>query len=600
MRKQDQLIMCTHRRSTSTASLVCAFLAITGSVRGQAPPCVLGSPCDDGDACTANDVYQWDCSAFPLEIPQGSTTYSNTLPVAAALLMNPFKLDVPQRRWRVQYMFLRAELDTASGLGICEGASIEQIGFWLNQAIAANNPQRTLQIAVTVKHAPLGLNTLSSFDNSVDPSAGCFSSNALLIPSVGAAGWRTFPLSPFVWDGVRNVIVEIAVGAAAGGGGNVAGGPPVRYTDTGANLTYSSYTSPLYPIPGNPPCSPVTPTTSVCAPNNVATALGDCNANGGAFGPSTYRPVVRFGGTATPSCICAGTFMDADDDGVCDDDDKCVGPEPGTACDDGNASTTQDIINASCQCEGSTGTVRVAVRAMLEGAAVVGSANMQDQMRASGFVPINEPYTALGYPFVSGGGETTTVPVLSLSGTNAIVDWVILELRNPATPSLRVATRAALIQRDGDVVDLDGTSPVAFSAMNGNYHVALRHRNHLGVMTAAPLALSNMPASLDFTLPATATYGTDAQKNVFGVMLMWSGNATFNSTLAYTGPSNDRDPILVAVGSTNPNGSVIGYRKEDTNMDAVVKYTGPGNDRDIILQNIGSTTPNATRVQQLP
>ena len=595
--------MRTIRRPLPIAFMVSAFLALASGAWAQGPGCVLGSPCDDADLCTANDVYQLDCSAFPLEIPQGSTLYSSaTAPVnaATALLMNPFKLDVPMRRWRVQYMLLKGELDTASALGICAGASIEQVGFWLNQAIAANNPQRFLQIALTVKHAPLGVNTLSSFDNSVDPSAGCFSSSALLVPSVGAAGWRTFPLSPFVWDGQRNVIVEIAVGAATGGGGNVPGGLPVRYTNTGANLTYSSYTSPLYPVPGNPPCSPVTPTTSLCAPNNVATAMGDCNANGGAFGPSIYRPVIRFNGTATPTCVCAGTFQDGDGDGVCDENDKCVGPEPGTACNDGNASTTNDVINASCQCEGSSGIVRVAVKALLEGAAVVGSSNMQDQVRANGFVPISEPYTAMGYPFVAGGGETTTVPVLSVTGLSAIVDWVILELRDPATPSVRVATRAVLIQRDGDVVDLDGTSSVAFSALNGNYHVAIRHRNHLGVMSAAPLALNNSPVPLDLTLPATATYGTNAQKNVAGVMLMWSGNVTFDPALSYTGAANDRDPILVAVGSNTPNGSVIGYRKEDTNMDALVKYTGAGNDRDIILQNIGSTSPNATRVQQLP
>ncbi len=568
---------------------------------GIAGPCPLGTPCDDGDLCTANDVYQFDCTAFPLEIPQGSSSYSNTLPTAAALLMNPFKLDVPQRRWRVQYMFLKDELDTASALGICSGAYIEQLGFWINQAIAANAPQRTVQITVTVKHAPLGVNNLSAgFDNSVDPSAGCFSQGALVVPSVGAAGWRTVPISPFAWDGVRNIIVELAVGAAAGGGGNVAGGLPVRYVDTGANLTYSSHTSPLYPSPGNAPCSPATPTSSLCGWNNLATALGNCNANGGAFGASNYRPVIRFGGTSTPSCVCAGTFQDGDGDGVCDEDDKCLGPEPGSACSDGDPATTNDVINAFCQCEGSTGTVRVALKAMLEGAAVLGSSNMQDQMRASGYVPINEPYSGMGYAFVTGGGESTTVPVLSATGLNAVVDWVLLELRDATTPAARISTRAALIQRDGDVVDVDGSSPVAFSALNGSYHIAIRHRNHLGVMSAAPIALNNSSTALDLTLPATPTWGTDARKNVFEVMMLWSGNVSFNTTLSYTGPANDRDPILSAIGATTPNGSVIGYRKEDTNMDAVVKYTGSGNDRDVILQNVGSTTPNAVRVQQLP
>ena len=71
--------------------------------------------------------------------------------------------------------------------------------------------------------------------------------------------------------------------------------------------------------------------------------------------------------------------------------------------------------------------------------------------------------------------------------------------------------------------------------------------------------------------------------------------------MKYTGSNNDRDPILLAVGSTTPNASITGqYRREDVNMDGSVRYTGSGNDRDPILVNVGSTTPNAVRVQQLP
>ena len=35
-------------------------------------------------------------------------------------------------------------------------------------------------------------------------------------------------------------------------------------------------------------------------------------------------------------------------------------------------------------------------------------------------------------------------------------------------------------------------------------------------------------------------------------------------------------------------------------MNGQVKNTGSGNDRDPILVNVGSTTPNNVRVQQLP
>ena len=50
-----------------------------------------------------------------------------------------------------------------------------------------------------------------------------------------------------------------------------------------------------------------------------------------------------------------------------------------------------------------------------------------------------------------------------------------------------------------------------------------------------------------------------------------------------------------------PNNTVTGqYAKEDANMDGTVKYTGSTNDRDPILVNVGSTTPNNTRTEQVP
>ncbi|MCB0814031.1 MAG: hypothetical protein KDB87_12845, partial [Flavobacteriales bacterium] len=72
---------------------------------------------------------------------------------------------------------------------------------------------------------------------------------------------------------------------------------------------------------------------------------------------------------------------------------------------------------------------------------------------------------------------------------------------------------------DGDVVDVDGTSPVSFSGVaSGSYHVALRHRNHLGVATLSPLSFGTGTTTLDLSLPATGTFGTEAQRNNSGVM----------------------------------------------------------------------------------
>jgi uncharacterized delta-60 repeat protein len=242
------------------------------------------------------------------------------------------------------------------------------------------------------------------------------------------------------------------------------------------------------------------------------------------------------------------------------------------------------------------------IKLLLEGPNVGGT--MNDALRTLPSFPLADPFSAMGYAetdYVS--GATIAANVLTNTGNNAIVDWVIVEMRAVSTPGTVAASRAVLLQRDGDVVDLDGVSTVGFAGLAaGNYCVAVKPRNHLPVMLSAttPLSYGSAIATVDFTLPTTQVYDNDARKNVSGVMVLAAGDVTFNESVQYTGSGNDRDPILTRVGSTTPNAVVPGYWREDVNMDGVVKYTGSANDRDIILTNVGSTTPNNTRVATLP
>ncbi len=246
------------------------------------------------------------------------------------------------------------------------------------------------------------------------------------------------------------------------------------------------------------------------------------------------------------------------------------------------------------------GPVSVAVKALLEGPYDSGAQRMRDDLRVAALIPASQPFNGLYTTVGESSVLSVSQDVLAVSGQDAIVDWVFIELRDRFDPRRVVAARAALIQRDGDVVDVDGTSPVSFSVPNESYHVALRHRNHLGIMTATPDALSSTPTFIDLSSPATATFGTDARRNLNDVMLLWTGDAVPDGSVKYTGAVNDRDPVLTRVGGTTPNNAAPGYYPEDINLDGSTKYTGASNDRDPILVNVGSTTPNNVRVQQLP
>jgi hypothetical protein len=321
----------------------------------------------------------------------------------------------------------------------------------------------------------------------------------------------------------------------------------------------------------------------------------------------TYSAVDVSGNTGTCSFTVEVTILDADNDGTCDELDLCPGgPEPGTPCDDGEPSTLNDVIQPNCTCAGTGQYVDVAITVLLDGPYNDVLDLMGDNLRVSGLIPASQPYGTT--PFNYMGTENISPAVLAVVGSNAIVDWVLVELRDKSASNIVLSSRAGLLQRDGDLVDLDGTSPLRFeNVMSDDYYVAVRHRNHLGVMTASILSLGPVLTEIDLTDTGTPNFGTTpplallAQKARDGKRMLWAGNAAHDNQVKYAGSGNDRDPILVAVGSSVPTNTVSNvYTANDVNMNGIVSYAGSGNDRDPILVTIGSTVPTAIRTQQLP
>jgi hypothetical protein len=161
--------------------------------------------------------------------------------------------------------------------------------------------------------------------------------------------------------------------------------------------------------------------------------------------------------------------------------------------------------------------------------------DMNDNLRGFGYIPVTEPYTALGFMHEGrGGGEevTDSATVFGITGNNAIVDWVMLEIRDKNDATNILGSRSALIQRDGDIVDLDGVSSINFKGFSpDNYFVAVRHRLHLGFRSNASQALSRVSSNLAFGDGTIPTFGSNALKNVSGVYVMYSGNGNYDATI---------------------------------------------------------------------
>ncbi|MCR9287753.1 MAG: hypothetical protein NXI23_10245 [Bacteroidetes bacterium] len=242
---------------------------------------------------------------------------------------------------------------------------------------------------------------------------------------------------------------------------------------------------------------------------------------------------------------------DSDGDGITDDqedpdaDDYSNGEETdGDTVFDGDPLDPCDpILSSSC-----IGIV-LDLRVFLQGARMnpdatgsleVSDTLMRDDLRAASYIPTTEPYTALGFEHTGdGGGEmvTDSLTVFGVTGENAIVDWVYVEIRSSIELDSVITTRSALLQRDGDIVDVDGTSFLSFpNTVAGPYFVVVRHRNHLGVMTVSAGDLSPIVQEFDFTDTTFTPHGTNSMFEEDNRYYMWAGDLNSDGKSIYQGP----------------------------------------------------------------
>lgn len=247
------------------------------------------------------------------------------------------------------------------------------------------------------------------------------------------------------------------------------------------------------------------------------------------------------------------------------------------------------------------------IHLMLAGSFDADQGIMHDSLRAHNLIPLEEPYTALGYTHRGGGGgELMHASLLGVTGPHAIVDWLVVELRHANDPGKRIATQSALLLRNGEVLAANA-QPLSFCVPAGRYQVAVRHRNHLGVITNRSVLLDGNPMLVDFT-SSDARYNTrggtealqplNADSTAWG---LWPGDVSFDGRVQYVGEGNDRDPILLGIGGNVPTNVITEvYAQPDVNLDSRLQYVGDGNDRDPILVAIGGSTPTHVREDFIP
>lgn len=436
------------------------------------------------------------------------------------------------------------------------------------------------------------------------PTSNCASPMSLSVGQAVCTGTGSYIVSYTIVNGTLNVSSGASVQQTFVNGGVISGTVTVSSL-TNVTLTATSTSSSC----GSQVITVVAPTncgTPSCNDGDVGISYStSCNGNGS----YNINYSVVSGTSVTSS---TGSFV------------NLTGSVTLTVTENGCSPKTIIVTPPSCIVNND---VKLQLKVFLQGAFFNPSGAtdnlMRDDLRTLGVLPTIEPYSGMANSrftkVADAGGQSIGAGVLTNSGSDAIVDWVFVELRDASNPTTILKTRAALVQRDGDVVEAtDGLTPVTFSgAVGTSYYVSIKHRNHLGAMTASPILMTATGTVVDFTtMTASQLWDsglvlTDGSLGSYngseevivgnGKMALWAGNTrNTDNKEKYSGTSPDPATVLSQVitypantgGLYNYDYVTPVYMIGDINLDGKVKYAGTFSDTAFTLFNIINKYPN--------
>lgn len=159
----------------------------------------------------------------------------------------------------------------------------------------------------------------------------------------------------------------------------------------------------------------------------------------------------------------------------------------------------------------------IQVKMYLEGAYDDSTGLMHDIMRRDGFLGSVDPY---------GIGISLNQDLLYIEGAQAIVEWIIIEIRDADNPGQIVRRIPALLQRDGTVINPDGNPEISLADLpQSYYYIVAGYQNHLYISTGEPISIEN-GNYVDFSNPEIPIYGgNDAGKVINNIRMLIAGDA---------------------------------------------------------------------------
>ncbi|MEL7534552.1 MAG: hypothetical protein AAFN10_24815, partial [Bacteroidota bacterium] len=241
--------------------------------------------------------------------------------------------------------------------------------------------------------------------------------------------------------------------------------------------------------------------------------------------------------------------------------------------------------------------IKLSAQVILSGAYDAATQLMRADLSSHDLLPYLDPYTQ----------STTYDPAaFSSNGADAIVDWVLVVLRDKDDSSQVLYQAPMLLQRDGDIVDAENqTDFLLFLAdqqpipATQEFYLSIHHRNHLAVMSPTALAFGEAGTHIDFS--SQIGFGQQAQKvlapNTYG---LWAGDVNGDGQLIFQGADNDSGMIFIDVLTATGNSAfsrnyiLNGYHDSDTNLDGQVIFQGAGSDVNPLFINVLSHPQNSS------
>ena len=159
------------------------------------------------------------------------------------------------------------------------------------------------------------------------------------------------------------------------------------------------------------------------------------------------------------------------------------------------------------------------------------NSSMSNDLNTKGLIPLSQPYNISPWSY-NGTEQVSNIP-------SNVVDWILIELRNNTQSQSLLSIN---------------------SATSGQYYVVVMHRNHLAIMSAGSVSVSESPSLYDFSIGASQSYGSDAMVDL--------GNGKWGM---YAGDSDENGTINVLdYSSVGSNIFATDYTRSDLDMNGVV------------------------------